>query len=412
MWRKLKSKLIQVKRAVGIEIIQLPNDQRMINAVLVAVQGTAIRKEQEWSSLASLDELAAKIPAKIPVTVVLNGKGVLVKMLEAAKASANTVTDVLPQSNPAEFYVITLAQHEQLLAGIARKDLTDSILAELNNKGFRVLDAGIGISQLGSLIPFISAGGSGTIDTPCYRIRYNNSHNISTVESADPQLFNPFEQPEYTISGQYIRSSLLVAFAAAVRLLAGNLEEPATLRNTTVETQRTEYRYYNYFSAALWALLVSIFALLLINFIAYNHYFNKNKELLAAQTLSQEQVLLSRQQQKELARKEQFLQETGWLQASRTSFFADRIASLVPGNCQLTALHFFPARDASVLERSGIPFKTDTIQLAGSCTDPLVLNQFTNNLKNLAGIKEVQVKNYQYKKETESGAFFIEIITH
>ncbi len=58
-----------------------------------------------------------------------------------------------------------------------------------------------------------------------------------------------------------------------------------------------------------------------------------------------------------------------------------------------------------------IRFKNDTIQLAGSTDNAVEVNQFMHNLKLIDAFNTVSLRNYSFRKETETGTFLIEIIT-
>jgi hypothetical protein len=110
--------------------------------------------------------------------------------------------------------------------------------------------------------------------------------------------------------------------------------------------------------------------------------------------------------------KEKFILQYGWDHPSRLSFYADRIAGLLPANTLLTSMKINPRNNSSFGYNTQLTFKNDTIQIMGTCEDPTDLNKFTNNLKNMQNFKAVNVKNYSYKKELQSGSFLMEIITN
>ena len=147
-----------------------------------------------------------------------------------------------------------------------------------------------------------------------------------------------------------------------------------------------------------------------MNFFVYDYYFSLNKERGDNREISREQERKMQKLLVDLQSREGFLSRLGWDQRSRLSFYADRIAGLVPGNTILTGLWINPVNKPALGEGRGISFKKDTIQLAGTCDDPTELNQFTNNLKNIQNFKAVNILSYDYKK-IGSGAFFMEIIT-
>ena len=113
-----------------------------------------------------------------------------------------------------------------------------------------------------------------------------------------------------------------------------------------------------------------------------------------------------------IKKKERFLHQTGWMGNSRTSFFADRIASLTPEEILLTSMQIYPSSNNLSSQASNNLFKQDTILVNGTCVNPVELSTFVNNLKILSDFKEVVIKGYQYRSEKEIGSFSMEIITN
>jgi hypothetical protein len=173
---------------------------------------------------------------------------------------------------------------------------------------------------------------------------------------------------------------------------------------------RQEFRYYKLFKAGGIALLATLFIILLTSFLIYNHYYSLNRELLLSMPGSEQQQKQLRTIEQKIKQKEQFLSQSGWDINERTSYYADRIASLVPADVLLTSMNIYP----TVLpgnETNTVRYKKDTIQITGSCPDPALLNRFTNGLKIIPDFREVSVKSYQYTKEKETGLFSVDIIT-
>jgi Tfp pilus assembly protein PilN len=158
-------------------------------------------------------------------------------------------------------------------------------------------------------------------------------------------------------------------------------------------------------------MLSFIFAILMINFLLYMHYSASNAEHAASLLLTQDEQKKTAKLESEVQAKEGFLNRYGWDRPSRISFYADRIAALVPDDAMLTALRINPLI-TSLLGGDGLPrFQQDTIQLSGTCDDPAELNRFANNLRNISDFREINIKSYLYKKETQQGLFSMEIIT-
>jgi len=181
--------------------------------------------------------------------------------------------------------------------------------------------------------------------------------------------------------------------------------------NDAIRSAREDYTYFNYFRAAAWSFLGFVFAVLLINFFIYNHYFSSNVQYSASQALTQAEEKKAEKLESAIGSKERWISRYGWDRSSRLSLYADRIAALVPDDATLTVLKINPVHAGFASDNNPLSFQQDTIQLTGTCEDPAELNRFANNLRNIRSFRQIDIKSYLYKKETQNGVFSMEIIT-
>jgi len=413
MVRNIWDRIKRVGSCTGIEISLLADDALAINGVILHAKGTRVRKEKELSLLSSYEELTARTGTSRPLAVSVNGRGLLHKKLPAGDLKGHPIEMILPNANPHEFYHAVTRLENFTLVSVIRKEVLDKIVTNLQNKGFRLLSLSIGPSDIQYLTSFLTAAGN----TPVV-----GSTNFQFLFSKDGQLTDIIplaggedslpDKEEYNIGDQYVRSPALLAFGSAIGLLASGPEDTAVFEHASVAGHREEYRYFRYYRAALWTLLSTLLVILLVNFFVYNYYFSRNTDLQYIQMVGRGQEEKAKRMEASLRWKEAFLSQYGWETSSRLSFFADRMAGLVPAGTLLTCMKLYPSRSTLLGEGHGIRFKRDTIEVTGACDDPTELNQFTNNLKNLPMFREVSIRNYAYKKETQSGNFLMEVITN
>lgn len=411
MWQTIEQKIVQVNKVTGIEVIFLPDNRYTINCISIIHKKNRINREQEAGGIANISELAKKIDSKTPLSVVFNGKGILVKKIQGSQPADNAVITVLPNANPADFFYETQPYGDFSVAAIARKDLIENFIQSLKKEGFTVLQAHLGFHAITNVLPFIYLDEQSSLVTNLFLLQANAQKKITGFESRDLQDQEQLRTTEYSIGDLYIRPTHLLAFAAAVNILTDSLKNAPVLASTTLTGERNEFRDQKIFRFAGITLLTAIFFILLLNFIIYSHYFNKNKELQVTRVFSKEKNEEAAILQERIKRKEDFLHRSGWHKPCKASFYADRIASLTPFNTLLTTMAIYPLKSNVSGEFPVMNFKTDTIQLTGTCENPVEINQFMNNLKIITEFKTVALKNYLYKKEKETATFSLEIIT-
>jgi len=411
MFQKISDKFLKIEECTGVELAFLSGGELLISGVVLRLEKNKIVKKKEFHFLSSYEDLVQKAGVKAPLAITINGRGVLQKKMEARDLTDRPVEAMLPNANPNDFYHSVTPIGELATVAVIRKETLDKIIADLQQKGFRVLSAAIGITDLPNLLPFFSFDQRTFLSTPFYSLVFDEQQQLEDIEFATGVTPTEYDKVEYNIGDQYVYSTALTGFASATGLLASGPDTGAAFSQTAIQQEKENYKYFRYYKAGLWAMLAGLFTILLVNFFIYNHYFSLNKDREGMRQLSQEQEDKLKKQSAALRQKEDFLSQSGWEASSRLSYFADRIAGLVPSGTLLTDMQINPVNNGLLGDDKGIRFRRDTIQVTGTCDDPTELNQFTNNLKNIQDFKTVSIRNYAYKKEIRSGTFFMEIIT-
>ena len=406
MRKLLKQKVLQINTATGVEVTFLADGQLLMNSLTLRVHKGVLQKEAVTHSVKKISEL--KINKTIPVSIVCSGKGILIKKIEGNKITDNPLQQVLPQANPNDFYVQSSNHNGFAAIALARKDLIDNLISEFEKEGFKILNFSLGFSIIDTILPFIKLDETDAIHSVNYLLKQNKQQLIDFELQAEPQNCT---QSEYFISGQYIQAAQILPYGAAATLIADYIENSPEINQEKVAANREHFVYQQYFKTAGFSFLIALFCLLLVNFIIYNYYFKENKKFQATQTISQQSLSMNKSLYAEVKKKEQFIKRSGWLKPSKTSFYADRFASLLPEDIWLTNLQFYPMHTSLLPNESSVSFKSDTILVSGSCTDAAQINTFISNLKTIEEIKNVFMKGYSYKKEENTGIFSLEIIT-
>ena len=412
MFDQIKNRLLRINRAFGVEILLLPSDELIARVVILKLERSKVVKEKESQPFQSLEELQKLIPPGSPVAVTINGKGVLHKKIERDAWSENILERILPNANPADFYLDKFECETFYSIHVVRKAVYDSILDHLVRSKFRILSVSLGIPTIRYSIPYMNGiGPNEGIKANHHIIYVDHEKKIIDVQIISDDPGQTSASVEYNIGDQYVFAKNLLAFSSAMGLLAGAAFDDTDVVNATLAAEKREYRYFKYFKAASWSLLCVVFSLLLANFLVYMHYSRSNLEHVSSLLSTQEERQKTEKLEAEILAKEGFLNKYGWDRPARISFYADRIAALVPDDALLTDLKINPIV-TSVLGGDGLPkFQQDTIQVSGSCEDPAELNRFANNLRNVVDFKEINIKSYLYKKEIQTGLFSMEIIT-
>jgi hypothetical protein len=403
----LNDKILQIRKATGVEIFISSTGEWLANAVEVAVEKEKLMKDKEHHRT-SIEELARKLPMENPVALSVSGKGILIKKITAEEFKGNYFELLFPNANPNDFHISFNEMGESVWIYLIRKNILDEIVNKVRTLGFKLLYISIGPSAIENIIPFLDLNSFSVIRSNAYLIKLDNKGEFTRIENSE--LTDDAGREEYNIGDQYIKAPIIGSFAVSLYLFSTNISERPDADRRIME-ERENYRYAQYFKKTGWAALIFVLVVLLLNFTVYNHYFKLNQELQVSENLSKVRQIDEQKNQEKFNIESAFLQATGWDHRSKISFYADRIASLVPENTLLTNMQIFPMKEGSFQDENGTYFKMDTILVSGNCDDPENLAAFLSNLKNSTIVEFVGIKDYSYKKDKGKGYFNMEIIT-
>jgi hypothetical protein len=406
MWKIIKDKILQPVKAAGLEIVLAGENDWHLNGSIAELKKNSIVKTDAFVCR-SVEEFSKKVTDKLPVAIVLNGRGIIVKKVMLSKPGSITLVDVLPNANPSEFYFYADVYEGFAIAHIARKELIDRIVSIMTTNKVTILQLHFGFSPLQKLYSFIKYEGQ-TIETTLYTLQFDHDGHLQNHILRDNAITDQFGWQELCIADQYISSQQLIAFSAAADFLVSGTSGVSPTDIPQIIHAKKSFIHNKKVKAYLMGFTIFVFTILLLNFFIFSHYHNNNKELQIKQTFLNENLQAGEELQNRISRKEDLLSHYHWDKPARLSYYADRIASLTPPNTLLTTMSIFPLRQSSAAEQ--IYFKNDTILLAGICDDPVELNEMQAGLKIVPGFRQVSIKSYAFRKESEKGSFTIEII--
>ena len=112
----------------------------------------------------------------------------------------------------------------------------------------------------------------------------------------------------------------------------------------------------------------------------------------------------------ELQKKRSFLNKSGFLAASRTSFYADRIASGVPDGILLDELNIEPLQKKQESDTSSImSFDQGVILISGVSKSSVYVGDWMKVIKSNDWVKSAELLSYDQDKELNQGKFNIQV---
>lgn len=393
----ISDKFTTTRQAAGVEVIA-DAEGITFHLVLLAKKGNTVRVEKQETKITAVDMLRKHIPGGTPVYLAINGKGILHKKINASSAAdpQTLLTKVLPNAVPHEFYVQHTAADSGLLVSVVRRQQLEELLETL--KPLPVISCTLGSLSVAALAPLLGN------DNYRYDI-ITATQRISVSDNQLQEVVNEIVPAEnYTIGDEKINAANITAYAVALAHFTGSgIKADAAV----LKTAAAEFRQQRIFKTGGGAILVFVLLVLLGNYFAFQHFWEKKNTLETQLALNGGELQRYQVLEKSITEKQQFLQSSGLLYASRTAFYADQLAAGVPEGISLTRLNISPRRQLNTSDT--IAFTPAAIHIEGLCEQSFELNNWISKLKELNWVKHVSLQTYNQDSRKEQGAFTIAV---
>lgn len=392
--RRLINKQSTFSAVLGVEIQLLGKNGFQVRAVQLKREQQNLKLVNTYPATDNLEQLLANLPKGIPLAIVFTGKGVLQKkLINKAQQESNYLQQAIPNANSADFnYQIYPGRLVSWLA-IVRKEVVEEWINQFTKLGYSILSINVGIPIVQAVLPIIQ-----NQETPLPIGLYDLKIEQNEIIEINPRVGRPLDH--LVLGNESLISDLLPAFSAAFQFLAG-------LKNPLINDHHTpvaieNYQYEQRFKLTGWIGLISIFLLLLANFLIFSWLNHKNQRLGAALSYHQQQLQQLDTLQATYHQRKAFFQQSSMMELSKTSFYADQIGYSVPEGIKLKKLQVFPMVGNTQREREkSWQFKSSEIYIKGNSKQSITLNNWIRTLENQNWVKQVEVLPY---KENQDGS--------
>lgn len=407
MFEKFKiDNIFQSREIAGVECVFLPDGKKYFNVFVLKKKKEKIVSVLSESGIESIELLKKKINADIPITLVINGKGIINKKVPFNENDSDEVLlqKALPNTKPEDFYLQkTVSSQNSVFVSVIRKNTVDELFKEFKSQECSVICCSLGNFALQSILPLLEGIENSEIALRDCRISISENKITGLLNSES-------ENPEqsYRIGNDRIKLELLPAFASAVRYFAGEGSD-AIATVPAIKENKEEVKQKKVFQTAGMFAVIFFFVILMGN-VFVNRYFKDKKEELSSRTyISNDKFQKYDSLKSELSQKQRFFAETGLLQASKSSWYADQLAGSVPETIRLTELSVNPLERKSNTDEEKFSFVPDKIRIKGNCKKSTELNEWISDIKKKSWVKQVEILNYSQDKIQEAGIFTMEL---
>lgn len=343
---------------------------------------------------------------KIPIVVVVNGKGVIVKKIVLPEDKELEIDEIikqnLPALNPAEFYIQLYKQEDHsAFIVLCRKNQLDEIISEFKNKKYDLGDILLGTPSVIGLKPLWSNFNS--ILTSIHRLELSNNvlDAVVATDGVNDEMI--------TLDSISFHVNYTLGFAAGLSYLMRR--QIAITNSPTLDLIREQHIERNKLRFLTLLAVGIAFFVALVNVFFYTSYFDKNNKLETELSVYQGKYEQINELLSDYQKNKDLIENAGVLNKNKLSEFADRIGKTLPDEVVLSDLYFNPKKDDEESEDSLITFQNKHMVLKGNCSKSFIVNEWINVLKMQKFIRDVSLEKFVYNNEGMLPNFEIRLIT-
>lgn len=378
------SKFIKLNDINVVGVIK-KNDYEIYNLLAVKKKANKISIVSK-QTFESFETLTKNINKKIPVLIVIEGKGVLNKEIDFENEA-----DVNWQKN-IDYNAIHYTDVKGLKSNFisfCRKNIVEETISRFQKNEFQILDIYIG-SFLASLLNNVLK--KHVIFSNDLRLEFENDKLLNFTKHEERELIL------YKIGEDTISNIFLPLYGAIIHFFVKHTEVSKTI-NTNLNNE--EIIYKKAFNVLGITILFSFFISLLLSYFIRQYYGTKNLELKQQTVYSDQsyQLILDLEAKKE--KKLNILKESRVLSSKFLSYYGYQIIRTIPSNISLNELNIIPLKE-EYRENKKVFFNNKTIIIKGETDQETSFNNWLEELKKMNWLQHFEIISIKKDKKNKS----------
>ncbi len=400
MFKNINTYINEGKLFYGLEICERENS---ITFHLTEI----VRKGEELFiaktlSESNLSNLANSIKKNKPVLFTINTSNVITKISKGSllKNPEALVHEQFPNLDFNTFYYELVQDHSATVISIINKERLQAYLNELAAQKINPSKIILGISAITSITKFINTDNLIISNSKLqfeYNILIKNSVISSDINS---------NSISYDLNALTVSANSILGFAGVLNFLSTKNDSSTNFTNIQLGLSN-KFKYKRHFDLLLKTSLAAILALLMINFLVFNYYFEEVNSLqnIASFNESNKKTLIDLKE--EVTAKEQRVEAIALSSNSKASMYLDQIALSLPASISLTEIIYQPL-NKPIRDAKAIDIEKNSIVISGISNSSLEFSEWTQTIENLNWVKQSQTLDYYYEN-TNSSLFLLKI---
>ncbi|WDF66500.1 PilN domain-containing protein [Flavobacterium sp. KACC 22763] len=376
--------VVGVIKKEGYEIYNLLTVKKKANKISIVSKQT----------FETFDALIKTTDKKLPILLVIEGKGVLNKEI-----NFDNETDLNWQKNidfNTIFYTDIKGANSNFIS-FCRKNIVEESITQFQKNGFQVIDIYIG-SFLGALLNNVLK--RDVLYSTDIKLEFENEI-ISGFSKQNETVANV----NYQIGEETVSNVFLPLYGSVIHFFVKPKEVSKTINSNLNNEELIYKKAFNFLGVAM---LAGFLLSLMISYFLIQYYGTKNSELNLQTVYSNQsyQLILDLEAQKE--KKLNLLKESGVLSSKFFSFYSYEIMQTVPSAISLTELNIAPLKEEYKENKKAL-FDSGTIIIKGETYQESSFNSWLENLKKMDWLQRFEIVSLKKDKKNKS-VFEIKII--
>ena len=379
------SKIVKLNNIHIVGVISNDNEENY-NVLTVKKKGNKIDIVTAVS-FNTFEEFKKTMDPKLPIIIVVDGKGVLNKEIDFSNEA-----DVNWQKNIdfTAIYHTSLKGFSSNFISFCRKNGVEETITKFQKNGFQIVDIYIGSFLSGLLYNTIKKE---TISSNELLLNFENGKLVKFTKQTEP-----IKQEQYSIGKEIVSSVFLPLYGALIHFFLQPKEVSKTKNDTLNEDEIIYKKAFNLLGVTM---LVGFFMALLASYLLIQYYGSKNGELNLQNVYSNQsyQIILDLEKQKE--NKQKILKESGFLSSKFISYYSFEIIKSVPQDIALNELNIKPLSKETKANLK-MDFDVKTILIEGETSNESSLNSWMEELKKMNWVKNFEIISLKKDKKNKS----------
>lgn len=381
----------------GIEIHILPGGTYSFRLCTIAVHEKELTIENRFETT-EIGEILKKLDKTQPLALTITGRGILIKKANnPGEADGTNLNKLFPNLKADQFYVQIFDSNLNSWVAIIRKEVADGLMSLFIDQGLKVLHVGVGPFAVTHILKQLNSYGNELVF---------NGHQIRISEGTNWRDYQYIEgsaaEFPLKLGIEPIKEELLLAYSAAFQLALYDVLPVTGLQGHPAEETLMEYKEEQKFKFRGMSILGGLFVALILNFLLFQYYQEKNEQLISAvnrTTSSAEQLM---KQEMLVNSNLTILKDLGWNKGISLAWLADQIGQTVPANLKLTEVYFNPPQHIKYQQDD---YQVGLIRIVGNTKELKNINSWIYKLQEEQWVKQVKLERFSVADEDGKQSF-------